>query len=1130
MKEFTITLASFNIRGLKDFTKRNQFLNYIRTQRFDIVAVQETHLWDDFLVKTIESEWEGKSIFVKGEKRSKGITLFLGLNTQCIVINKQEDIEGRILSVDLKINQNKIRLIIVYFSNNSSSLHEEVDRLGNFFFTSYPIVLMGDFNFILDEKLDHINFTKTHGIGATYPTLVQEFKKLMNIASLIDVFREINPNTNEFTCYNIPTKTGTRIDRIHISKTLYPQVKHFEHRDLPFSDHRMILIKIKLGDSITGPGYWKCNVTTLEDKDFVNDLECLIKGIKEDEIDDNNNFWNDFKKQVKELIMIHSSRLNKNRKKIISQIELKIKQATDPIRRQELMQDIKNELDFEYQGKRIRAKVDELNNRDKSTKTLLAREKGRAQRKIIEKLIVDNKEVTTLAELKQICYDHFKNRLTEPEGEKEGVGNFMEGMKRLDNDDAGICEGEISVEECRMAIKQMKKDKSPGEDGLPCEFYKKFFELFAHLFLKVIKNSLRNQKLPTSMRTGIISLLPKEGTDLLCIESWRPITLLNVDYKIISKVIVNRLRQIIEKLVGTYQTGAIPNRSIQNNLLLLRDTINYCGERNISSFLFTIDQEKAFDMVRHDFLFEVLHNLGFGNDFIKFVKLLYNEIITKVYVNKDFTLEFLITRSLHQGCGLSPGLYILCIEVLLYKIYSSILCKGISTPLLLTEVKIFAHADDTTCIFSNINSLDFFEEIYNQYSKISGSKLNKNKCAIMPIKRYEDKDFKDFPYKITNFVKICGVYFGQNSIKLNEQQLIKKVDRVIAQYQFRRLALYTRATIINVVILAQVWYVLSICRLSTEFIKQLNRKIFKFLWKSTEWISRKTLIAEFQEGGLEIIDIQTRISAIEIKNLLCTLTMENNPHRDIILYWLALPLRKLIHIESLNLFPKATEPDKIYKPLVPLVKKVHAEWGNKPLEEIKLRHIYHILLKDIYKEPKIVTHFYSPNNIDHRQIFNNLKKSFLSNEARDLVFKIIHDILPLKLKLTLYKIINNMGCTFCNKYQETIDHLFFKCDEIKLAYNAMLELTGFRSLSEDNIRRGSIFESSNPYFTSVIVGEYLYNIWLTRNQVNFNKASFNKKQILDVFLVKIKNRIKMDQRRFIMQEFQKRWGNPKIKS
>ena len=79
--------------------------------------------------------------------------------------------------------------------------------------------------------------------------------------------------------------------------------------------------------------------------------------------------------------------------------------------------------------------------------------------------------------LKEVCYNHFKKRLTEPEGEKEKVGNFMDGTKRLDKDDAEVCEDEITFQECLTAIKQMKNDKSPGEDGLPCEFYKKYFEL-----------------------------------------------------------------------------------------------------------------------------------------------------------------------------------------------------------------------------------------------------------------------------------------------------------------------------------------------------------------------------------------------------------------------------------------------------------------------------------------------------------------------------------------------------------------------------------------------------------------------------------------------------------------------------
>ena len=99
----------------------------------------------------------------------------------------------------------------------------------------------------------------------------------------------------------------------------------------------------------------------------------------------------------------------------------------------------------------------------------------------------------------------------------------------------------------------------------------------------------------------------------------------------------------------------------------------------------------------------------------------------------------------HQCHIVFPGLYILCIEVLLFEIYSSLLFKGVPTPLLLTEVKLFAHADDTTCIFTSLNALDHFDKIYNQYSLISGSQLNKTKCAIMSIYKYNEIDFKNYP-------------------------------------------------------------------------------------------------------------------------------------------------------------------------------------------------------------------------------------------------------------------------------------------------------------------------------------------------------------------------------------------------
>ncbi len=121
---------------------------------------------------------------------------------------------------------------------------------------------------------------------------------------------------------------------------------------------------------------------------------------------------------------------------------------------------------------------------------------------------------------------------------------------------------------------------------------------------------------------------------------------------------------MIHKVIGEEQSSAVPGRSVLDNLQLIRDVIEYCRERKITSYLLTLDQSKAFDRVDHNIIYSTLQAFGFSDPFIKWIKLLYRNINSRVYVNNYLTEAFPVTRSVRQGCGLSPSLYILGFEYL----------------------------------------------------------------------------------------------------------------------------------------------------------------------------------------------------------------------------------------------------------------------------------------------------------------------------------------------------------------------------------------------------------------------------------------------------------------------------------
>lgn len=129
----------------------------------------------------------------------------------------------------------------------------------------------------------------------------------------------------------------------------------------------------------------------------------------------------------------------------------------------------------------------------------------------------------------------------------------------------------------------MENAKAPGIDGLPIEFYKTQYELIKNDLLQLYNSIIfRNENIPISMTQAIISLIPKNEEKQL-LKNWRPITLLCVDYKILTKIIPNRLKTTLDQIISKEQTYGIPNRSIFSNLLTIRELIHHSNSKNIKA-------------------------------------------------------------------------------------------------------------------------------------------------------------------------------------------------------------------------------------------------------------------------------------------------------------------------------------------------------------------------------------------------------------------------------------------------------------------------------------------------------------------------------------------------------------------
>ena len=158
----------------------------------------------------------------------------------------------------------------------------------------------------------------------------------------------------------------------------------------------------------------------------------------------------------------------------------------------------------------------------------------------------------------------------------------------------------------------MASEKTPGSDGLPCESYKVFWNDLAEILLNALNFSFETGQLSISQRRSIVKLIPKKDAELSLIKNWRPLTLLNCDYKIASKAIASRIKTFLPKLISDDQTGFLKGRCISENIRLLDSVIKYTEGRNIPGLLLFIDFEKAFDTLEWPFISKTLQHFGFA--------------------------------------------------------------------------------------------------------------------------------------------------------------------------------------------------------------------------------------------------------------------------------------------------------------------------------------------------------------------------------------------------------------------------------------------------------------------------------------------------------------------------------------
>ena len=326
--------------------------------------------------------------------------------------------------------------------------------------------------------------------------------------------------------------------------------------------------------------------------------------------------------------------------------------------------------------------------------------------------------------------------------------------------------------------------------------------------LCVANRCFADGELCPSMKGSVTRLIFKKRGDVKHLKNWRPISLLNVNYKIISKAITLRLSKVLEHIIHPDQTCSVPGRSIFSNVTLLRDVLDYIQRTDESAILISLGQEKAFDRVNRPFLLKLLQVYGFGPNFCRWISTFYNGAFMQITLNGWLTDGISLERGVGQGDPLSPLLYVLCVEVLASLIRSSPGIEGFLLPGARgLQARVRLYADDTTAILRNLRSLTNLFYCVGVYENGSGAKLNRSKTEAMRLGAWRSRSDDTLGLTWVKKMRILGVNFGTISTEhLNWQPKLEKLEKSLNLWKSRSLSLPGKALIINMLGLSKLVY------------------------------------------------------------------------------------------------------------------------------------------------------------------------------------------------------------------------------------------------------------------------------------------------------------------------------------
>ena len=1134
---------TINARGLNS-TKLDRIADCFRLSNIDVCFVQETQVAKESSIHSLSSRWEGRSFWSPALGRQGGVAVLFSSCFAGEIGPWKKDSDGRIVSVLVTFGGFKCNLLNVYAPTNRLDRSAFFLSVHSYFFPGSRLIFGGDLN-CYDNVLDKFGGNTSLSID------LSNFKTCFH---LVDAWRSTHPRVSQCSWFNSDLSIGSRLDSFLVSREIVSSLSSCEISHCMFSDHDFVTLDVDLSQVFDfGPGVWKFNNSLLEDRVYCALITDLIDqhlrfkhvfiSVKE--------FWESLKEVIRNRTIDFSKakrrELSYDRVRITNRlIKLKFRLVNGDLSVRSEILELESALNAiftrESEGIKIRSRARWLEEGEKPSRFFFKLGRERFDRNFVFSIYNSGgTEVSDRVDLIKAHEDFYANLFSSERIDLFTQQELFSNLSlRLSEDDRDSCEGLLRLSELTAALGNMSKNKSPGPDGLSVEFYGKFWDALGPILLEVINRCYADSDLCDSMKTSNTRLVFKKG-DRKSLKNWRPISLLNVDYKICSKALSSRLSLVLEKIVTPDQTCSVPGRSISSNLVMLRDMLDYIDRTDEPGILISLDQEKAFDRVDRSFLMNLLQHLGFGPSFRTWISTLYHGANMQIMINGWLSRKINLQRGVRQGDSLSPMLYILCVEVLAAKIRNTPEIEGFLLPGARGKCfKVGQYADDTTGFLKTLLSLRVLLDVISHYEKGSGAKLNRSKSEAMWVGSWKARDDQPFGLTWVRKMKILGVFFGVIDVQRdNWEPRLSKLDKMLSRWKSRSLSMLGKSLIINVLGVSKLLYLARVLVTPRWVIDRFNSLIWNFLWGSKiEPVARKTLHCPIDKGGLGIIDFEVKGRALRLA-LFLSVVDDCNPNCFYLAkYFCGGRLARLgsrwANLRD-NSSPSASLPTLFYTGSLGTLENL----AHLPTSfAFSSKNIYRELLKKL-SSPPLLPRFWSQflrPTLDMCEHWGLVRDSRTENFKNDLSWLITLKAVKVRESLRNWGYIGSDKCASCPR-RETIDHCFLNCPRVKLVWAFYVPLLSAlltppasfvpNCVSVFFFRFPPCISKHHPIIV-YLIKSILYGIWKFRNKATFHNGTESHRAIIKYINQDITNRIKLDQFRLPAARFSSLWVHPRF--